>query len=53
MKAITYIRTSVFKQTQREFGQLAGVSQGTVSKWERGELQPSHPEMTKIRTAAT
>lgn len=52
MRAITHIRTNVFKQTQREFGRLAGVSQGTVSRWERGDLAPSHYEMTRIRTAA-
>lgn len=52
MRPIEFIRTRVFKQTQSSFAKLAGVTQGTVSKWEAGTLAPSQDEMTRIRTAA-
>ncbi|MHC2351712.1 transcriptional regulator with XRE-family HTH domain [Sinorhizobium meliloti] len=52
MKPIEFIRTQVFLQTQAAFAKLAGVSQGTVSKWEAGTLAPSQAEMERIRTAA-
>lgn len=52
MKPIEFIRTEVFKQTQAAFARLAGVSQGTVSKWEAGSLAPSQEEMSRIRIAA-
>jgi len=31
---------------------IAGVSQGTVSKWEKGEANPGRDEMASIRGAA-
>lgn len=52
MKPIEFIRTQVFKQPQTTFAKLAGVSQGTISKWEAGKLAPSQDEMNKIRSAA-
>ena len=52
MRPIEFIRTRVFKQTQASFAKLAGVTQGTVSKWEAGSLAPSQDEMARIRTAA-
>ena len=52
MRPIEFIRTKVFKQTQAAFAKLAGVTQGTVSKWEAGSLAPSQEEMARIRTAA-
>lgn len=52
MRPIEYIRTKVFNQTQSAFGRVAGVTQGTVSRWEAGELAPSQAEMEKVRTAA-
>ncbi|MGZ2438210.1 transcriptional regulator with XRE-family HTH domain [Sinorhizobium medicae] len=52
MRPIEFIRIQVFQQTQAAFAKLAGVSQGTVSKWEAGTLAPSQEEMTRIRTAA-
>lgn len=51
MRPITIIRTKRFQQTQAAFARLAGVTQGTVSKWEAGTLAPSQSEMTRIRTA--
>lgn len=52
MRPIEFIRTQIFNQTQAAFAKLAGVSQGTVSKWEAGTLAPSQEEMNRIRTAA-
>jgi len=52
MKPIKFIRTQVFKQSQAAFARLAGVTQGTVSKWEAGDLAPSQDEMSRIRSAA-
>lgn len=52
MRPISFIRTKVFQQTQSSFAKLAGVTQGTVSKWEAGTLAPSQEEMSRIRTAA-
>ncbi|WP_370881077.1 helix-turn-helix domain-containing protein [Rhizobium mesoamericanum] len=52
MRPIEFIRTQVFKQPQSAFARLAGVSQGTVSKWEAGKLAPSQEEMNRIRSAA-
>lgn len=52
MKPIEFVRTKVFNQTQASFAKLAGVAQGTVSKWEAGNLAPSQDEMQRIRSAA-
>ncbi|PZM07601.1 helix-turn-helix domain-containing protein [Rhizobium tubonense] len=52
MRSISFIRTRVFNQTQASFAKLAGVTQGTVSKWEAGTLAPSQAEMVRVRTAA-
>ncbi|MNY38333.1 helix-turn-helix protein [compost metagenome] len=52
MKPIEFIRIKVFNQTQASFAKLAGVAQGTVSKWEAGNLAPSQEEMQRIRSAA-
>lgn len=46
------IRRNVFGGTQTAFAQIAGVTQATVSRWERGELEPSREEMARIRSAA-
>ncbi|RWF44265.1 MAG: XRE family transcriptional regulator [Mesorhizobium sp.] len=51
MSAIRHIRQKVFQATQAEFAALAGVSQGTVSRWEAG-TSLSLDEMKSIRKAA-
>jgi transcriptional regulator with XRE-family HTH domain len=51
MNQIKFIRTQVFKVTQQEFADMAGVRQGSVSRWENGGA-PSLEEMQKIRDAA-
>jgi predicted transcriptional regulator len=53
MNQIVHIRKNVFKVSQSEFGDIAGTTQPSVSRWERGELEPSRTEMTRIREAAT
>lgn len=52
MNPIKNIRTNVLKMKQHEFAAVAGVNQGTVSRWEKGELTPSLAEMAAIREAA-
>lgn len=52
MNAIKNIRLNVLKMKQHEFAAVAGVDQGTVSRWERGDLMPSLEAAAKIREAA-
>jgi DNA-binding transcriptional regulator YiaG len=52
MLPIAFIRSSVFQLTQREFAALAGTSQATVSRWEKGELTPDSANLDRIRQAA-
>lgn len=47
-----HIRKEVLKMSQLELAALAGTTQATVSRWERGELEPGLSEMTKIREGA-
>lgn len=49
---IVYIRKQVFGVNQAALADIAGVSQGTVSKWESGELAPDQSEMSRIRQEA-
>jgi transcriptional regulator with XRE-family HTH domain len=51
MSTMKHIRTKVFEVTQAEFAALAGVTQASVSRWERG-VAPSLDEMRAIRQAA-
>lgn len=51
------IRTQVFDMSQKEFADLLGVAQGTVSRWERPidnemVLLPDYADLMKIRDAA-
>lgn len=52
MSALRKIRKEVLSLSQAELSALVGVSQGTVSKWENGELSPSLDELSKLRTEA-
>jgi transcriptional regulator with XRE-family HTH domain len=49
---LIHIRKSIFGFTQAEMARLAKVSQGTVSRWEAGELSPDRNAMRRIRAAA-
>ena len=46
------IRRDVFKVTHRAFAQISGASQGTVSRWEAGEFEPSRDQLARIREEA-
>ena len=52
MSAIARIRKELLGLTQVEFAALTGVTQATVSRWERGELFPNLRELALIREAA-
>lgn len=52
MNPIHRIRTQVFGVPQTEMAQIAGVSQGTVSKWEAGEFAPGGEALERIRNEA-
>jgi predicted transcriptional regulator len=52
MNTLRHIRKSVFGLSQAELAAVAEVSQGTISKWERGDLDPSREEMGRIRAEA-
>lgn len=51
MTPIEHIRKSVFRLTQREFAEVVGVAQPTVSRWERG-VPIASGEMSSIRSEA-
>lgn len=52
MNAIKHIRKNIFKVTQAEFSEIAGVTQASVSRWEKHGVPPSLEEMKAIREAA-
>ena len=52
MKPIAHIRKSIFEMTQTSFALVAGATQGTVCRWERGELSPDREHMERIRAEA-
>jgi len=52
MSSLRHIRKSVLGLSQAEMAAIADVSQGTVSKWENGELNPNRDEMSRIRDEA-
>jgi len=52
MSALRHIRKTVLELSQAEIAALVGVSQGTVSKWERGDLSPSLEEISVLRAEA-
>lgn len=52
MEPTVYIRKSVFGFSQAAFAAIAGATQGTVSKWEAGELTPTREHMERIRAEA-
>lgn len=52
MNPVLRLRKKRLGWSQAKFGSVAGVSQGTVSKWEAGEGSPSRDELARIREAA-
>ena len=49
MTPMLRIRKSILCISQAELGAIAGASQGTVSKWEAGELEPDRGQLGRIR----
>ena len=52
MQAIVHIRKNVFGVTQAEFAEIAGVNQGTISRWESGARTATLEELERIRLEA-
>lgn len=52
MNTIRYIRTQIFGVTQGEFAAICGVSQATISKWERDACSPPLSNLAAIRKEA-
>lgn len=52
MHPLERIRTQVFRLDQAKFAAVAGATQGTVSRWERGTLEPSLSQLQSIRMEA-
>lgn len=52
MSAIAHIRKQVLGISQAALAEIAGVTQATVSRWEKGELVPDLNALSRVRTAA-
>lgn len=49
MTPMLHVRKTVLDLNQAELAKIAGTSQGTVSKWETGELEPDRDQLALIR----
>jgi predicted transcriptional regulator len=49
---IKSIRKNLFAISQAEFGNIAGVNQSTVARWESGQISPTLYEIARIRGEA-
>jgi transcriptional regulator with XRE-family HTH domain len=52
MSPIRHIRVDVLGLTQAELGDLVGVRQATVSRWEAGHSGPTLKQLQRIRNEA-
>lgn len=52
MTPLEHIRKNLFDVSQSAFGEIAGTTQATVSRWEKQELEPGRAEMANIRSEA-
>jgi transcriptional regulator with XRE-family HTH domain len=53
MNPLLHIRKNVFDVSQSKMALIAGVSQGTISRWESGEGAPDRYELGHIRQEAS
>lgn len=49
MTPMLYVRKRVLGLTQAEMAEIAKARQGTVSKWENGELEPDRAQLGLVR----
>lgn len=49
MTPMLHVRKNVLALSQVEFAEVAKATQGTVSKWESGELAPDRDQLALIR----
>lgn len=49
---MVHIRKRVLKVPQAVLAGIAGTTQGTVSRWEAGKLEPTREQMSRIRDEA-
>lgn len=52
MNTIRKVRKELLNVSQAELAEMAGVTQSTVSRWERGELSPTLDEVARIIAAS-
>ncbi len=52
MNPMPMIRKDILVVSQAELAAIAGTSQPTVSRWERGEQHPDREHLARIRAAA-
>ena len=52
MTNIEWIRTRLFGVSQKELAEVAGTTQGSLSRVEKGESDLRHSHLSKIRSAA-
>lgn len=52
MNPMPLIRKTILDISQAELAAIAGTTQATVSRWEKGELQPDRTQLARIREAA-
>jgi len=51
MTPMLRVRKNFLGLSQAKLARIAKVSQGTVSKWEAGELEPDRYQLARIRNA--
>lgn len=49
---LAHIRRNVLGMTQAALAELTGATQPTVSRWDRGDLEPDRSQMARIRDFA-
>ena len=52
MSRLLRVRKDILGVTQSEIASITGATQATVSRWEKGELEPDRRQLDAIRTEA-